>query len=688
MSERSTRRRFLMKSVAGTAMLGTDLAHVWAGGKDATELNTPSRDANVLPRIIIGEDYILLHILEDVEVRLVKEGNLLKGIGAVTIRQVPLRGVGAPLIMPEISIFRGNALKKVQYETCTYVKHQREQGKIIIQTVCQRQGEAVADRVDWVFEPKKMQVNASSYIGFSYFYDWQGNGKIAEIMEPSSWEIGGTAVGNRILRQAWIQKGLIEEFIEKQSDEFTPEQYDKRFAIGPAFNVMQPFIFQASSKGSLLIFPDRVCYFISRMNKAKDEDLIRYQHTIRSDFNEGSPKMNILFSPVEGLENKYQALNEWTAVFDAVGKFYCGKYGLREADSILPTAFIHPDRYSSFQECARGLSQLQDAAEKHLHTHIWESGATLGTPGMYNNPAVVWELVPARARGGAEGFAQLCDTAHRLGMKVTTWFPAFHMSNKSPLIAAHPEWIARDLSGKPITCGYKELIWLSLRSEGYFTYLLESFKKLRELGLDGMMFDSFVQPANMDYICTTEHPEPALQVREMILLFKTLQEYGYTLLWTEGCTSGGPFGDSGYGFGNWGKHEDEGREYAVYRWYVDVSVNVSAESHFRLLANKGVCLMSRPAWGSINNAYNRVRNLMQERYLLDGNGVEWQNDKSRDRVLFSFTRFNYKVPSGKRVLDLTEENELKVRGILPAQPYHVYWVGDNSEMLRGSRKSE
>lgn len=54
-------------------------------------------------------------------------------------------------------------------------------------------------------------------------------------------------------------------------------------------------------------------------------------------------------------------------------------------------------------------------------------------------------------------------------------------------------------------------------------------------------------------------------------------------------------------------------------------------------------------------------------------GVEWRNNKGKI-VLFSFTHFNYNLPKGSKVRDITMDKPIEVKRELSTQPYHTYLI--------------
>ena len=94
--------------------------------------------------------------------------------------------------------------------------------------------------------------------------------------------------------------------------------------------------------------------------------------------------------------------------------------------------------------------------------------------------------------GTIEDFRRVIDKTHELGMYVILdWVPN-HTSWDNPLTTEHPEWFAKDSTGKfmpPIGTDWTDVIQLDWSKTGLHDYMIAAFKFWVNLGVDGFRVD-------------------------------------------------------------------------------------------------------------------------------------------------------------------------------------------------------
>ena len=315
--------------------------------------------------------------------------------------------------------------------------------------------------------------------------------------------------------------------------------------------------------------------------------------------------------------SKWDALNEWTYVWDSVVGRYQARMGIAPVEPV-PTLFhqeftlpglefgVTRDSRRTMDPPPLEESWLYQFAETILpKAHDWgvkvvELRAVLHSDADHEIARVPsrdratrvawcdpWGLEISPALGGERGLAYVCDQAHERDMKVIIWSTPAHQSMSSPVLREHPEWLVWRADGQPEHRGYKGITAMSLR-RGYLNYMVEGYRKLREqTGFDGVWGDSACSfGSDPDYIDYYPYP----QLEWTAELQRRLQEMGCSVVLKEGC---GPFGLSTRSSGLQGIR---GREYLRYYYLFSHQGpgKLEPDAYFRALASKGVHRDSGP----------------------------------------------------------------------------------------------
>lgn len=553
----------------------------------------------------------------------------------------------------------------------------RREGEWVVVTAKHESG----GKVEWLFAPAKEAIGGGAYTGIKWKLRLTGLGRVYEVVvtEPVVFDSGDWH-----FTQVW---GPFQEHQLSLSNQFQlPER--------GYFARQQPFFFLAGGKGATVSFFGTVVH--AMVSEARDLDRIAVRAAIPVKAGQVAETAEKVWLFREGdFSSKWDALNEWTWVFDSLADRYRTEKGIQVVEPT-PTRGWQVVRFEDFAREIPKVAQwgvrvvylsgaLESDADKRKADYLLNSRS-------FGSVCGPWKLEVSSTRGGEEGLKHLCEVAHKHGVKVVLWSTPAHLSNSSPLLREHPEWLAWRWDGTPETMGYGDITGVRLRS-GYFDYAIRQYEKIRgATGFDGLWQDSFL---TFGILTDFSEPSPYPQLDETVEMQRRLQAMGCTEIHIEGCC--GPFGLStgGYGMGNPKKFAlIKGKEYGLYYYLADTAVE--PESYFRALASKGIVALKpmtkrvkhsppfeklppevRERVVKANHAYLQALPFMKRRRLLgegeNWQGVEWLDNRGRARVLFAFEPIKYRTQKKVTVTDLTNGTQSKVtNGVLHAEPWHVY----------------
>lgn len=522
-------------------------------------------------------------------------------------------------------------------------------------------------------------------------------------------------------------KGLPKVFAVSMSEHFCPQggdwkfsrtrvEFERQFPVifeksheYPYFAEGQPFFFVCGAEGSVVSFFDEAV--VARVSEILEGDriVVRSRIPVRAGEVTKVAAKSWLYRKGD-FSNKWDAVNEWTRVFDEVTSYYQKRYRIKPVKPLpiiwdqtdgapginLPPAYEKYKQtkkkpplteswfYRYAEEVLPKLAQwgikviylLGGIESEGDHSH----DEYLPGSGSGGSLCAPWALEVSPALGGEEGLAYLCRKAHSLGMKIILWSTPAHLSNSSPLLRKHPEWLAWKADGTPENYGYRDITGVNLK-RGYLDYAIRQYEKIRKAtGFDGVFQDSFL---TFGVLTDFSEEAPYPQLEDTLEMQRRLQEMGCSEIIIEGQ---GPFGLSALGFESLGIIK--GREYLLYRCIGVVfswEKEMEFESYYRALGSGGV--MAPPSIAQFealpqqereriiraNKDLEVVQEFMHRRCVLkDFSGVEWTSADGKTKVVFAFKGIEVKA-KGLRVYDVTAGREVSaVAGKVQLQPWHTY----------------
>ncbi len=601
----------------------------------------------------------------------------------------------------------GRETHTLDLDGAEYLGYRADEGSVAIRTRVS-DGD-VTGEMEWIISPVSRELGDRSYSGLGWkvkVMEGLGQATTLRVMEPAVIRFGDWAFA-----QTWG------DFIETGVDFSTPFNVPEYWYFGDT----QPFYYAGGPGGSVVSFFDTPVAAQVAIAEEAGRHLLNLRVPLGAGLVRETPVKVWLWTD-DAFPTKWAALDEWTAVYDATADRYRSSLGLGVTEpqpaliaNVPDEEYMQrywengPPEYEDSFHYNFAHSKLLEAAELGFRILVfdmhWDTDAIyLPTPERYlpgslsfGSGNAPWRLEINDALGGERALQELVDRADELGVEVILWIPPAHLSNSSPLLQEHPEWIKWRSDGIPETAGYRDITGTSLTS-GWYDYAIVQYQGIQQAtGFDGVLIDSWLTFAMLPD-GSEEQPEP--QLDQAIALQRDLQQMGAAQIMIEGTSpfglSSGGYGLEGYlGGGPEGQamakrlyERIEGREYGLYRYIADTIPD--AASYYRALASKGVIgiwnldvLATLPedqhdGIVQANHDYVQVSDKMERRHLIaEGDtwqGVAWTRRGSRDQVLFAFDRFHYLLAGRATIEDITAGITLSAEGGFETAPMHTYIV--------------
>ena len=604
-------------------------------------------------------------------------------------------------------------------------------------------GKPIVDRLSLILTPVSLKMGGRDWSGFSYEFRFTSKSReIHRLMTHATWEIGGRITGNTVLSQGQCNMPV---YRGAKSTLFTTaclrtlDQHGQRqgysFQLGPRGGLVQGFDFQHSRQGALLQFWPRFDSISSLIESPRGSDVLHVIDEYRFELTKQArtlPKW-VLFTA--GKFAEHEARDLW---WDAQ-QYIHGS--IRKEFGIAPSVVVpEPEVVLNYETVLNGQRAIKKAkpgavANKELRVRLagdievdhremflaiadhllpklakqgirrfnagplHESDVTVlglkckldgGPHGDLHCSSVcgTHRFFPSEYWGGIKDWRYMYEKAHQLGMEVGHWL-APHLSPRSPIFQAHPEYRMIDNWGQPSAGGYGfNTTTVGDWNTGLRDWVLRDLKNWREEGgLDYIWIDSF---SNLGMLQMNYSAGMRTNYAAFAHFLSDVQGIGIRSLGFE-CIS--PFGVARFGVADLrgdlmeqnravaGQNDLAwwmGEENMAFNCYFCTSPRKRRAEElrriqFRLMANRGFIDYGLyelryilPDWWSrhIRLYHQSLPHMMGRRRLLpNGAGVRWEN-KQGDLI---WTFKDWKPARGTEVRHLDGETERSwSKSVLPA----------------------
>lgn len=630
------------------------------------------------------KDSDTIHLPGPVAVTLRNDADGFWGIGRVVICGVTVRDGRMPIA--PVLVER----EPLSYQRCVLKKIERDRdGKGAVLRTELIHADGSADQLDWLLRARKLSIDGVEATGVSYGYRFRSSTrKVHELVDRSSWSLGGELQGLEMIQQSAHVD--IPPVVELVRSTILQTPLVSRIGVGDFMD------FLSGANASLVTFMDKPALSFKRLARHPPGQEVlteeRFVFPLATDVTT-TPRIVLLY-PRGGA-------NAWTAARDRVSTYLRREANITEVEPLpainvsQPFDGVRGTYADAIAKSAKTLPLAKRLGFKRLFlAPSWISTATEW--GIFDEaqkqkarqaaPCATIQLDIAPAYGGVEGLRFLCDAANKEGMEVIAWTATCHLSNISPLLLDHPEWIIKQRDEQPFTGGYIDITGVSLPA-GYGDYALAKLKKLRQAtGLHGLWLDSY-SLFGTDLINYAD-PRWSPPFEAVVQFQIKLQKLGYVLL-NEGHS---PFGLPSGSFGD--KHLTRiyaGREWVLYRtapyWEAWPEAAPPPGTYFRCLANKCTPLIMDNVWlkdnalakegAYVNAAYVRLLPVMRRRTVLpEDGGVLWTSNDKKQCALFAFKSgwLNVGLTVASAVDVVTGENAATEDSRIQTQALHAYEI--------------
>ena len=581
----------------------------------------------------------------------------------------------------------------------------------------------LTDELSWDIQPRTAVINGVHFAGFGYVYRFKSEkNPLMSIQDVFSWAPGGTIENDWILESGHAHSYMVKKKLTVAGDlewkeckdpayNVYPQLYDLRYP-SVLFNYTHfDFRFQYGDNGLIFAYNDHPVYGIRTILKPAGSPAIRYAHRYMYSWENAAetPEMIVLFSP-DLRQPTPLGVEDWHGIiYDYVHNKRCEYYGVKPPEMLTMAAkgWMYLYGPNDIQGNERYLDKFSAWGFQAIWWKGWEDNHDDRRLGSID---CLMNLRPGAAFGGEDATREFCDYAHKLGMKVMCWGPTFYTGGRSFIAAQHKDWLLRDSDGEyhqkrfyssaenvKSYGAYSELIVYNPRS-GYREAFLKIYQHLRDLGIDGAWMDSY--PNNtIDCVGYLSADHPVYDISSAFKLTAEMMKMG---LWI-GYEGSGPLGIPAGGsvspiidnrlFGYqriygwqklfWARGYVPENELTRNYYYMSCA-NKSPAAIVASAADKPIdptCPQKLADWIiQANKDYKAAYPTMQYRHMLPSatdadqeKAVEWTNDENKVMSLWAYDSFEYAVPPGRRVTDVTSGRPVEAAGgKFVTEPWHTY----------------
>jgi hypothetical protein len=283
--------------------------------------------------------------------------------------------------------------------------------------------DAVDTKITMKIRPIERTIGQRTVYGFSYQYLYHSDSlPIYKITDRSSWEIGGSAIGNEL----WMRNGVVESVKKFTNPEefYSTEWYlpgidnPNIFQFHPMQTQLQGFTYTSSSKGVLVTFPNKVSHIRSLFEKWRGENEIVHFHEHCNDLanNFETSPVEVLWIP--GKLDRVGNANLYNQIREMVHEELHAQIGMkRERISTYGVIeeWTEPD-FDRYREV--GLPKLMDAGVKTVFISN-QCQNDMNTWGVSNLCCNVDYKISETV--GEDKLKKFCQTARKNGTRVEMW---------------------------------------------------------------------------------------------------------------------------------------------------------------------------------------------------------------------------------------------------------------------------
>lgn len=560
-----------------------------------------------------------IEVSEHVRVQLCLDGERLLGLGEIRIGGVPMRAPHVPL-RPDFS-----TCDAIHYRDFRLDGILRRDGRIVLRTRALGRLEVIGndamdeydfniafprvqgdveDRLDWILEPRELDLDGARCNGFSLGFEFASEQReIHRFFTLATWEIGGRATGNTIYQQSQVAEPVYRAAPGTHYTTACLKRLDlwrdplgQSYQMSPRWAGMQPFDFLSAAEGALIGFWKDRHSVKSLIQKNPGEDVIFVldEYDFERTRQASVPAKHYLFSPVPvpgAPRAEHEIVNLWTRAMEYTGDIIRGFYGI---ELCVPQPYgeaAFSGRVSIRREELAGgpredwlwreengkfyfrldgedieshdllywmadkllprlhgrglrrLSLIQPVHESDFTEMAFAYHAQTGWHGDLYVSSVCGShrYVPSAFYDGWRGWRYLAAQARRLEMSLGHWI-GFHLTPRAPVVREHPEYLVTHANTKRFGGGYGHqcICAINWRS-GARDWFLDDLRRWHAEGLDWLWFDSWPNLACLS-LNYADRMAPMQAVVPEVLA--DLQKIGFNWFGFEGTS---PFGVPAYG---------------------------------------------------------------------------------------------------------------------------------------------